>query len=455
MTERGRGARVVAAHRPAGGACPRSTRTHVERALARPGRARGAGPARRRLRARRPAASRAGRPWARSGLFNGADARAAHPRRGRHRHRGRVAGPASRCTTPGSSASSATLADALQRSMLTEPPRAGPLRDRRPLRAGRGRAPRSAATGTTRSCSPTARPCSRSVTSSATTPAPPRRWARCAGCCAASATPAAASPAEVLSRAGPRPSQGLGLDTMATALVARLEQDDAGPARGHGRLRWASAGHPPPVLLARRRRGHAARRRAADLLLGVAPDAAAHGPRVAWTAGATVLLYTDGLVERRDRDIDAGTAELRPACSASCAELPLEELCDRRAGAAVPARRRGRRRAARRPAASAGPARPRRRAAAVPPGIAPAPTSPRRRTEAELSARAAGVGRAGCGRERQVDGDRRLPAAPHRQQPQPGDSDDHHGGDRQRGAARAVRRGCVSAGAPIRAATAL
>jgi serine phosphatase RsbU (regulator of sigma subunit) len=45
-------------------------------------------------------------------------------------------------------------------------------------------------------------------------------------------------------------------------------------------------------------------------------------------AGATVLLYTDGLVERRDRDIDTGTEEL-VALLGTCGDLPLEQLCDR------------------------------------------------------------------------------------------------------------------------------
>jgi serine phosphatase RsbU (regulator of sigma subunit) len=43
--------------------------------------------------------------------------------------------------------------------------------------------------------------------------------------------------------------------------------------------------------------------------------------------GATVLLYTDGLVERRNRDVDAGTAELMDALREN-AGLPLDELCD-------------------------------------------------------------------------------------------------------------------------------
>ena len=45
-------------------------------------------------------------------------------------------------------------------------------------------------------------------------------------------------------------------------------------------------------------------------------------------AGGTLLLYTDGLVERRDRDLDAGMEELREVVQ-ELAGLPLQELCDR------------------------------------------------------------------------------------------------------------------------------
>ena len=102
-------------------------------------------------------------------------------------------GPDWRCTTRGSSASSGTsptrcsaACSPTRRSRTTRRSSSATCR-RRP-------GPRSAATGTTPSCSPTARRCSRSATSSATTPGPPRRWARCAACCAASATPAADRP---------------------------------------------------------------------------------------------------------------------------------------------------------------------------------------------------------------------------------------------------------------------
>lgn len=43
--------------------------------------------------------------------------------------------------------------------------------------------------------------------------------------------------------------------------------------------------------------------------------------------GATVLLCTDGLVERRDADLHAGLIRLQ-AVLAEHATLPLQELCD-------------------------------------------------------------------------------------------------------------------------------
>jgi serine phosphatase RsbU (regulator of sigma subunit) len=44
-------------------------------------------------------------------------------------------------------------------------------------------------------------------------------------------------------------------------------------------------------------------------------------------AGSTLLLFTDGLVERRGSDLDAGTDRLRRAV-ADLGGAPLEELCD-------------------------------------------------------------------------------------------------------------------------------
>jgi PAS domain S-box-containing protein len=130
------------------------------------------------------------------------------------------------------------------------------------------------------------------------------------------------TPSEVLSRVD-RAVQGLALDTMATALVARLETGRGATTR----LRWANAGHPPPVLVA----GDGSVTLldgTADLLLGVAPESVREDRTVDLDAGATVLLYTDGLVERRDRDIDEGTEALVDVMR-EIRDLPLDELCDR------------------------------------------------------------------------------------------------------------------------------
>ncbi len=131
------------------------------------------------------------------------------------------------------------------------------------------------------------------------------------------------TPAAVLSELD-RAMDGLALDTMATALLAEL---GPGPDGGTA-LRWASAGHPPPVLLTPDGRATLLDSVPANLMLGVDPHLPRTDHGTVLAPGSTVLLYTDGLVERRDRDIDEGTAALVDAV-ADCAGLPLDELCDR------------------------------------------------------------------------------------------------------------------------------
>jgi PAS domain S-box-containing protein len=135
-----------------------------------------------------------------------------------------------------------------------------------------------------------------------------------------------APPAQVLTQLD-RAIRGLALDTMATALVARLEQDEADLRRDVVRLRWSSAGHPPPVVVdpdgaVRVLQGPP------DLLLGVQPSAPREDRVAVVPTGSTLFLYTDGLVERRDRDLDTGTSALTEVLR-ECAGMPLEELCDR------------------------------------------------------------------------------------------------------------------------------
>jgi serine phosphatase RsbU (regulator of sigma subunit) len=120
---------------------------------------------------------------------------------------------------------------------------------------------------------------------------------------------------------------GLAVPTLATALVCRVEQDDVDRAAGLRRLRWSSAGHPVPMLL------HADGS-VVDLVAPVGPPLGIGwlGPRVdglvPMPEGSTLLLFTDGLFERRGVPLDEGRAQVREIVQRH-ADLPLTLLCDR------------------------------------------------------------------------------------------------------------------------------
>jgi serine phosphatase RsbU (regulator of sigma subunit) len=119
---------------------------------------------------------------------------------------------------------------------------------------------------------------------------------------------------------------GLDVATLATALVARIEQDDDDRVAGSRRLRWATAGHPTPMLLQ-------ADGKVVDLEgpvgppLGIGWSGARTDGVAVIPAGSTLLLFTDGLFERRTGDLDEGRERLR-AVVADLAGQPLEQLCD-------------------------------------------------------------------------------------------------------------------------------
>jgi serine phosphatase RsbU (regulator of sigma subunit) len=129
----------------------------------------------------------------------------------------------------------------------------------------------------------------------------------------------AAGPAEVL-RGLDAAMAAMHTGTLATAAIARLED-------GGTRLRWASAGHPPPLVADPDGTVTALSDGLGDLLLGVDPTAVRRESTVPLRPGAVVLLYTDGLVERRDCDVDTGVARLRQHLAA-LAGRPLEQLAD-------------------------------------------------------------------------------------------------------------------------------
>jgi PAS domain S-box-containing protein len=135
-----------------------------------------------------------------------------------------------------------------------------------------------------------------------------------------------AGPAEVLGDLD-RAVRGLQVHTLATAAIARFEQDDEDRVRGETRLRWSSAGHPPLMVLDPDGIVSVLGAERADLLLGVDPAAARREHELVLSPGSTVLLYTDGLVEGRDEELDDGIERLRELL-AELGPLSLAELCD-------------------------------------------------------------------------------------------------------------------------------
>jgi PAS domain S-box-containing protein len=121
--------------------------------------------------------------------------------------------------------------------------------------------------------------------------------------------------------------EGLALDTLATAIVARVEPAGDSYPSPHVLLRWSNAGHPPAMLV--RPDGHVQPLVADDVdqLLGVDPTSPHRDHVTALTPGCTVLLYTDGLVERRGSCLDDGIERLTTTLRA-VGKWPLERLCD-------------------------------------------------------------------------------------------------------------------------------
>ena len=101
---------------------------------------------------------------------------------------------------------------------------------------------------------------------------------------------------------------GLGIDTLATLVLARIERapDGSGSARVH----WTNAGHLPPMLLHPDGRTELLQT-PHEAMMGLMPDATRSDHTHTLPPGTTFLLYTDGLVERPDRDIRTGIEHLR------------------------------------------------------------------------------------------------------------------------------------------------
>jgi serine phosphatase RsbU (regulator of sigma subunit) len=130
-----------------------------------------------------------------------------------------------------------------------------------------------------------------------------------------------AGPAEVL-RGLDEAIASMHIGTLATAVVARLEG-----AGCPGQLRWVNAGHPPPALIGADGAVTLLTGDEYDLMLGVDPEVQRAENVVPLAAGDTVLLYTDGLIERRGSSLDEGFDRLREQLG-ELAGLPLDELAD-------------------------------------------------------------------------------------------------------------------------------
>ena len=132
-------------------------------------------------------------------------------------------------------------------------------------------------------------------------------------------------PARLLSRLD-EALRGLQLDTLATVLLGRAETSTPAGTTRPVRLTWSSAGHLPAVL--RQADGTVEVLSAEpDLMLGVLPGTERHDHRRDLSAGALLLLYTDGLVERRGKSLDEGIAWLAGTLADAGGDGP-QVLCD-------------------------------------------------------------------------------------------------------------------------------
>jgi len=114
-------------------------------------------------------------------------------------------------------------------------------------------------------------------------------------------------PPATLLRLLDRANRGLALHASATAVVVRLDRTSQGFD-----LTWSNAGHPSPVVL--RADGTVETLDAPpDIMLGVLPSSARRDHRARLMPGDTLLLFTDGLVERRGTPYQERLAGLKSA----------------------------------------------------------------------------------------------------------------------------------------------
>ncbi|WP_031517810.1 PP2C family protein-serine/threonine phosphatase [Streptomyces sp. NRRL F-5123] len=119
-----------------------------------------------------------------------------------------------------------------------------------------------------------------------------------------------------------RASHTLHPGTTATCVYALLTEEPG----GQWAVEWSRAGHPPPLLVTAD--GDSRYLDASGgLPLGVSVEIDRTEHRTPLPAGSTLLLYTDGLVERRGEVLDRGMTRLRREVSSRAGE-PVEALVE-------------------------------------------------------------------------------------------------------------------------------
>ena len=121
----------------------------------------------------------------------------------------------------------------------------------------------------------------------------------------------------------------LDLDLLATAFFGWVHPDAAGGLM----LRWCNAGHLPPLVVGADGETVILETRN-DLLLGLGLESVRADLSLRLDAGSTLLLYSDGLIETRNADLDHGLERLRTAARV-LATLDVAELCDELVSAMV------------------------------------------------------------------------------------------------------------------------
>jgi PAS domain S-box-containing protein len=126
-----------------------------------------------------------------------------------------------------------------------------------------------------------------------------------------------ASPSEVVARINRLVMSGVE-EVMATVLYLVLDRET-------GELSFSAAGHPPPLVLAPD--GPRFLEGGRSVPIGASDPAVFREASAVLPPGSSLLLYTDGLVERRDEALDRRLDKL--AAVAGAADGPLDALCER------------------------------------------------------------------------------------------------------------------------------